>query len=82
MKVQLKKSRHARNNIRLYKISDRDIINTIGSPDYSEREGDKFIALKKIPKKFGDYPLKVVYVIDNDEAFIITSYPLKKKHWR
>ena len=80
--MRLKISRHARNNIRLYKISETDIINTIELPDYTEREGDKLIALKKIPKKFGGYPLKVVYMMENDEAFIITSYPLKKKHWR
>jgi hypothetical protein len=33
-------SRHARNNMRLYNISERDILNAIDSPDVSGREGE------------------------------------------
>ncbi len=73
-------SRHARNNMRLYKIGEGDILEAIKSPDMSDKEGNKMIAIKKFQNKFSDYPLKVVY--NEDENFIITVYPLKKKKWR
>jgi hypothetical protein len=78
----MKISRHARNNIRLYKISETDIIEAIKSPDSSGKEGNKLIALKKFQDKFSGYPLKVVYEVTNEDILVITAYPLKKKHWR
>jgi len=33
-------SRHARNNMRLYNISEKDILKAIDSPDVSGREGE------------------------------------------
>lgn len=75
-------SRHARNNMRLYNISERDIINAIDSPDVSGRGGDKVVAVKKFQDKFSGFPLKVVYEKIGNELFIITAYPIKKKMWR
>ena len=75
-------SRHARNNMRLYNISERDILSAIDSPDVSGREGDKVVAVKKFQDKFSGFPLKVVYEKIGNELFIITAYPLKKKMWR
>jgi hypothetical protein len=75
-------SRHARNNMRLYNISERDILNAIDSPDVSGREGDKVVAVKKFQDKFSGFPLKVVYEKIGNELFIITAYPIKKKMWR
>jgi hypothetical protein len=39
-------SRHARNNIRLYNISEKDILSAIDSPDVSGMEGDKVVVVK------------------------------------
>jgi hypothetical protein len=78
----MKFSRHARNNMRLYNISEGDISETIDQPEISDREGIKVIAIKKMQDKFSGYPLKVVYEKREDELFIITTYPLKKKLWR
>ena len=78
----MKLSRHAKNNMKLYKIAEQDIIKTIEFPESTDREGDKLIAIKKLLKKFSDYPLKVVYEKTRGEIRIITAYPLKKKHWR
>ena len=78
----MKLSRHARNNIRLYKILETDIIETINAPDLNDREGDKLIAIKKFTDKYSGYPLKVVYKRVKGEEIVITSYPLKKNHWR
>jgi len=75
-------SRHARNNMRLYNISEGDILDAIDSPDVSGREGDKVVAVKKFQDKFSGFPLKVVYEMIENELFIITAYPIKKKMWR
>jgi len=40
----MKLSRHARNNIRFYKISELDITETINAPDFNNKEGDKLVA--------------------------------------
>jgi hypothetical protein len=78
----MKFSRHARNNMRLYNISERDISDTIDLPEISDREGIKMVAVKIIQDRFSGYPLKVVYEKRENELFIITTYPLKKKLWR
>jgi hypothetical protein len=78
----MKISRHARNNIRLYRISEKEILETIESPDNASEEVDRLISLKRFPGKFSDYPLKVVYREVAGEPFVITAYPLKKKVWR
>ena len=75
-------SRHARNNMRLYKISEKDILEAIESADVADKEGDKLVVLKKVGKKYSGYPLKVVYEKIENQLFIITTYPLKKKMWR
>ena len=41
-------SRHARNNMRLYNISERDILNAIDLPDVSDREGNKVVVVVKM----------------------------------
>jgi hypothetical protein len=73
-------SRHARNNMRLYNISERDILNAIDSPDVSGRERDKVVAVKKFQDKFSGFPLKVVYEKKGNELSIITAYPIKSLH--
>lgn len=78
----MKLSRHVKNNLRLYKITEKDIIETMGSPDSTDREGDKVISLKRFPGKFSGYPLKVVYKKTANEITVVTAYPLKRKHRR
>jgi len=75
-------SRHARNNMRLYNISEGDIIDAIESLDVSGKEGDKAVAIKEFQDKFSGFPLKVVYEKMGGELFVITAYPIKKKMWR
>lgn len=67
--------------MRLYKIHGTDIIEAMESPDLENMEGNKHIAIKKFPKKFGGLSLKVVYKKTNGKVLIITAYPLKRKHW-
>jgi len=68
--------------MRLYNISEKDILNAIDSPDVSGREGDKVVAVKKFQDKFSGFPLKVVYEKIGNELYIITTYPIKRKMWR
>ncbi len=74
----IKISRHAKNNMRLYKISKDEIQNVIEKPQSLMQEGKKFIAISKLKGKFKERILKVVYVIENDTKIVITIYPLKK----
>ncbi len=78
----MKISRHAKNNIRLYQISKTDILKAVESPDITDIEGNNIIYIKKFRNKYSGYPLKVVCKKIEEELFIITSYPLKKKIWR
>lgn len=75
----MKLSRHTKNNMRLYKITEKDIIEAIESPDSTDIEGDKLIVLKRFPKKYSQYPLKVVYTKTKGEITIVTAYPLKRR---
>lgn len=47
----MKISRHARNNMRLYKIPETDILKVIESPDIFDRERINVIAIKKLQNK-------------------------------
>lgn len=78
----MKISRHARNNMRLYKISEEDILSAVESPDVSATEENRNVAVKKFRDKFSGYPLKVVYEKIEKGIFILTAYSLKKKMWR
>jgi hypothetical protein len=78
----MKISRHARNNMRLYKVSERDIVTVLESPDVSTKEENRMVVMKNFQDKFSGYPLKVVYEMVEKEIFIVTVYPLKRKMWR
>jgi len=75
----LKISRHARNNMRLYGIGVDDLCQAIESADFRDADESKLIAVKALPERFSEYPLKVVYEKSGRDIFIITLYPLKKR---
>ena len=58
--MKIKISRHAKNNLRLYKISINDIKSSINSYNSSYNEDDKLIYIKIFKNRFNNYPLKVV----------------------
>jgi Txe/YoeB family toxin of Txe-Axe toxin-antitoxin module len=78
--MEIKFSRHADRRMRLYKIDEKDVRNTIESIII-----DKGLIVGKHEKVNYDlkskysYPLKVVFVIENDRIEVITAYPLKKE---
>ena len=67
--------------MRLYGITIDDVERTVSDPDRRETEGQYLIAYRQFFRRFGDLPLKVVYVID-DQPVIVTVYPLRKVSWR
>jgi hypothetical protein len=64
--------------MRLYGIRVDDLYQTIESADFRDAEENKLIAVKSSPKRFTEYPLKVVYEKSGRDIFVITVYPLKK----
>ena len=78
----MKVSRHAKNNMKLYGITEEEISETMQWRDYADKEGVKSIAIKKFSDRFSGHPLKVVFKKVASDVFVITTYPLKKKLWR
>ena len=74
-------SRHAKNNMRLYGITATDIELAITDADRREEEGGYHIAYRQFFRRFGNYPLKIVYVIE-EETVIVSVYPLRKSYRR
>ena len=74
----IKPTRHAKNNIKLYKITMEDIEEVLEEAEIRYIEEDRYVAIKRIKGKFGNMPLKVVYMVEDDDKIIITAYPLRK----
>ena len=77
----MKFSRHARNNMRLYGITADEVELTVDAPERREEEGPHVVAYRHFLRRFGGFPLKVVYVIE-EETVIVTVYPLRKTYRR
>ena len=78
--MEINFSRHAERRMRLYKIDERDIRNAIESAimDKGLIEGKNQTVGYELRKKY-HYPLKIVFVVKNDNIMVITAYPLKKE---
>ena len=74
-------SRHAKNNMRLYGVTIADVELAIAAPDRRDQEDNYFIVYRQFFRRFGNAPLKVVYVIERDPV-IVTVYPLQKSYRR
>lgn len=74
----IKFSRHAKRRMKLYGISEEDVLNVLRN-GRKETSGDgKIFFLHDINEKF-KYPVKVI-TVQGDKALVIASaYPLKKR---
>ncbi len=74
----IKFSRHSKRRMKLYGISEEDVLNVLRN-GRKETSGDgKIFFLHDINEKF-KYPIKVI-TVQGDKAFVIVSaYPLKKR---
>ena len=68
--------------MRLYGITPADVELVLSMPERREHEGHYVVAQRHFLRRFGDYPLKVVYVIEKDEMVIVTAYPLRRTYRR
>lgn len=68
--------------MRLYGITAEEVDLTISSPHERDQEGGYLIAYRHFMRKFGDAPLKVVYVIEEGTVVVVTAYPLRKSYRR
>ena len=73
-------SKHARERIEAYNLTEKIVVETIKNPDESiGGYSGTFIAHKLL----NDHLLRVVYVEESDKIKVITVYPSKKeRYWR
>jgi hypothetical protein len=71
--MQVRLSRHARRRAKLYRIPETTIRDLV----LSEAQNIGHHSLVSDVPGFR-YPIKVVYVVEDDVAIVVTAYPLKK----
>jgi len=77
MKV-IKYTRHAKNRMRLHRITEAEIESAIGNPDFIEPSSDgKLNAWKRVLEKY----LRVTFKEESGK-FLVISAVKKKKGWR
>lgn len=76
-------SRHAKRRMQLYKIDENEVRQTIQSAIMNNRltSGKHEWVNHDLKDKYG-YPLKVIFLMENDKAIVLTAYPLKKERTR
>ncbi len=72
--MKIKFSRHAKRRAKLYSISESVIVKVLENKDIS---GQGIHEIVEDVAGF-KYPLKIVFIIENDIITVITNYPLKK----
>ena len=76
-------SRHARQRMRLYGVTVDQVGAALAKPDEGPAlEGSRQVVLKVFAGSFDGLPLKVVYVMEDARALIISAYPLKRRYKR
>ena len=68
--------------MRLYDISIADVEMVLSAPDRHDQEGSYLVAYRQFFRRFGNLPIKVVYVIEEERVVIVSVYPLKRSYRR
>ena len=66
-------SRHARRRMQLYKISETVVTDMIGAS--GSKPGNNTIVRERSGFK---YPIKIIFVMEDDILTVVTVYPFKK----
>jgi len=74
----IKFSRHAKRRMKLYGISEEDVLNVLRNGRKEPSEDEKIVFLHDISKKF-KYPVKVIMAQGDKAPVIVSAYPLKKR---
>jgi len=67
-------SRHAKRRLKLYNIDVRTVESIVSE---STRSAGKHEVVRDVPGF--TYPIKVVYIMKDDEATLVTAFPLKRR---
>lgn len=71
-------SKHAKERIKAYNLTEKIVIETIRNPDETaEGYGGTLIAHKSL----NEHLLRIVYVKEKDKIKVITVYPTKKERY-
>lgn len=71
--MDVKLSRHAKRRAKLYKISEKTIIEALQNQEVPEGKNTLICKLNDV-----EFPVKIIYLMKNEMVTIITNYPLKK----
>lgn len=71
-------SRHSKRRLKLYNIYEDDIIEFINYYIQTTgiKEGKHIEIIERLVMKYG-FPIKVVFVVEEDRVIVVTAYPLK-----
>ena len=73
-------SRHARRRMNLYKIDEKDVLDTIQNISLKgEATGKKEVINENLSLKYG-HPLKVIFFWENDKITVVSVYPFIRRH--
>jgi hypothetical protein len=73
-------SRHAKRRMKLYRISEADVMAVLATGYRDNYPSDRFTYTKDMPGF--QYPLKVIVQKEGDACTIITAYPLKRREMK
>jgi hypothetical protein len=71
--VEIRLSRHSSRRIQLYKIDEATVREIVVK---GPKGAGKHQVSERVPGH--KYPIKVVYVVEEQEITVVTAYPLKK----
>ncbi len=74
----IKFSRHAKRRMKLYGISEEDVLNVLTNGRKETSEDGKIFFFHNINEKF-KYPVKVITAQGDKTLVIVRAYPLKKR---
>ena len=72
MKKKIIFSRHAKRRMKLYGISEKEVIKLL---DFTRKMNGTFVTRSMPGFK---YPIKVVFKEENEDIVVVTAYPLKR----
>ena len=74
----IKFSKHAKRRMKLYGISEKDVLNVLKNGRKEIAEDRKIFFYHNIDGKF-KYPVKVITAQSDNVLVIVSAYPLKKR---
>jgi hypothetical protein len=71
-------SRHARRRMKLYGISEEEVLHILRTGKAERTKDDKIVSLGHIEERFS-YPIKVISAYRDTSLVIVSAYPFKRR---